>query len=158
MAVDTGQGHYVEGITLSSGILMTAFCHRSISSTFAPHTPSSRSFITHFSTSSSFTPFVTRNQLFSLFCPPPPPAQCQALHTHTRSNAHPPRIQTHTLTLRTALLSPSKLLRSFTHSLTQSYFSMVAFVPFISSKTKDSCARRTEGRSGMESRTGRKRS
>lgn len=106
--------------------------------------------------------------LFHSFChpkpiilsllPPSPPAQCQALHTHTRSNAQPPRIQTHTLTLRTALLSPSKLLRSFTHSLTQSYFSMVAFVPFISSKTKDSCARRTEGRSGMESRTGRKRS
>lgn len=60
----------------------------------------------HFSTSSSFTRFVTRNQL-SPGIPIPTPSQCQELHTHTQSNATTPHI--HTLTLRTALLCPSKL-------------------------------------------------
>lgn len=91
---------------------MTIFCHRCVSSTFTPYTPSSLSFTIHFSTSSSFTPFVTRSQLFSLSPPHPlsAPSQCQALHTHTLSNAvATTHTYTHTLTLRTALLSPSKL-------------------------------------------------
>lgn len=111
--------------------------------------------------------------LFHSFCHPKPnyspsypphpisaPSQCQALHTHTRSNAsaNTHHAHIHTLTLRTALLFPSKFAPSFTHSLTQSYFSMVAFVPFISSETKDSCEHRTEGRRGTASRTERKRS
>lgn len=41
MVGDTGRGHRVEGITPSSGILMTVFCDRSVSSTFAPRSPSS---------------------------------------------------------------------------------------------------------------------
>ena len=133
MAVDTGQGHRVEGITLSSGIPMTLFCHRSVSSTFAlysiplPLAPSPS-----ISLPLPLSPPLSPDAQFSLNPPlktnyslsssPPslPPHNVKhcilthdqtQLQTHTHSNAH-------TLTLRTALLSPSNLLSL---SLTRSH-------------------------------------
>lgn len=69
----------------------------------------------------------------------------KALHAHTGSNT-----PANTPALGSGLLPPppSNLL-SFTYSPSQSYFSIVAFVPFISSETKDSCAHGTEGRRGL---------
>lgn len=147
VAVDTGQGHWVEGIMPSTGILMSIFCQRSVSSTFTPHTPSSPSFTIHFSTSSSFTPLVTQNQPTL----PSPSVKHPAYSNMINLNS----TLTHMLTLRTAL--PIEVGRSFTHSLNQLYFSMVAFVPFISWQTKDFCVHGTEERRGMESRSERKR-
>lgn len=130
MAVDTGRGHWVEGITLSSGILMTAFCHRSVSSTFAPRSPSSLSIAIHFSTSSSFTLFVTRNRLFH----PSPPRRTSHLCPLTMSSAtysHAiERSRKHTLRRSVPLSSP-RLSCSLFHSLTHPVvFFNGGFCPF----------------------------
>lgn len=132
MDLDTGQEHRVEGIALSSRILMTVFCQRSASSTFTPHCPSPSSF---------FTPFVTRFSIRSRSSPVKQlfPLSYPTSSTHFDSQPRSP------------------LLVELAHSLCQ-YFSMVAFVPFISWKTKDSCKCRTEGRRWMVSGTERKRS
>lgn len=116
-----------------------------------------RSSTIHFST--SFTLFVTRNQLSR---PPhgtsiPTPSQCQELHTHTQSNATTKH--THTL-WRSVLLSSPHLSWSLFHSLTRPVvFFNGGFCSFhLPSKTKDFCAHRTEERRRTESRPARKRS
>lgn len=148
---DTSQGCRVEGITLSSGILMAGFCCRSVSSTFIaqPLCPSpSISLFLFNSFCHSMLNSLTNLLSETIILPPP---QCQALHAHT-TIIHT-RKHSHTL-LHSVLLSFPRITcsLSFTYLLTQSYFSMVAFVLFISTKTKDSCARRTEGRRALESR------
>lgn len=104
----------------------------------------------------SLHPPLKTNYSLSYPAPSRPPhsvKHCILAHHQTHSQRH--TTHTHFSAQFSSPFPPSNLL---SRSLTQSYFSMVAFVPFISAKTKDSCAYRTEGRRGLKGRTQRKRS
>lgn len=146
---------------------MTLFCQRSASSTFPPsysflffpHHPSLPLFLFHsFCHQMSNFLSILPSKLIILSLTPPhlsPLTVSNTAYSHTIKHICKDTQHTHTSVLSSPFLSPSNLL---SRSLTQSYFSMVAFVPFISAKTKDSCAHRTEGRRGLKGRTQRKRS
>lgn len=126
MVVDTGQDHWVEGITLSTGILMTIFCQRAVS-TFTPHTASSLFPPPSISQPLPLSPVLSPETNY----PPPPPSlpPHTVMHyilTHNQTQPH----NTHTL-WRSVPLSSPHLSWSLFHSLAQPVvFFNGGFCPF----------------------------